>query len=88
MEFVDKSFQDLTTAEDSTIKRVVEVGLMCLHHVAARRPTMSSIVAMLIGNKELDHIALHEYHQTYLQDDQTTASSSLQSIKSHTYSYN
>lgn len=86
LELVDKSFQDVTTTENSSIKRVVEVGLMCLHHVAARRPTMSDIVAMLIGNKELDHVALHEYHQTYLQDDHTSTSS-LPSSEYQTKSY-
>jgi hypothetical protein len=82
LELVDKSLQDMTTTENSSIKRVVEVGLMCLHHVAARRPTMSNIVAMLVGNKELDRVALHGYHQTYLQDDYS--SSSLPSSEYHT----
>lgn len=79
---VDKSLQDLTTNEEATIKRVVEVGLLCLHHVATRRPSMSDIVGMLIGNKELDHVALHEYHQTYLQENVDSTSSSLPSIQS------
>jgi len=79
---VDKSLQDLTSNEEATITRVVEVGLLCLHHVATRRPSMSDIVGMLIGNKELDHVALHEYHQTYLQEDVDSTSSSLPSTQS------
>lgn len=86
LELVDKSIEDMTTTENSNMKRVVEVGLMCLHHVAARRPTMSNIVAMLLGNKELDHVALHGYHQTYLHDDHSSTSSlpSIEVRPSHT----
>jgi hypothetical protein len=40
---------------------------------------MSDIVAMLIGNKEIDHVALHEYSQSYSQED-GTGSSSLPSL--------
>lgn len=82
MGLVDKSLQDLTTNEEATIKRVVEVGLLCLHHVATRRPSMSDIVGMLIGNKEIDHVALQEYHLNYLQDDVDSSSSSLPSTQS------
>jgi hypothetical protein len=58
MELVDKSLQEKIVIEDATIKRVMEIGLLCLHHVASRRPNMSDIVAMLIGNKEIDNTVL------------------------------
>jgi len=73
-EIVDKSLQEITKSEDATIKRVIEIGLLCLHHVAARRPSMSDIVAMLIGNHEINSEALFEYHQTYIQESESSSS--------------
>jgi len=89
MELVDKSLQEFTLNEETTIIRVVEIGLLCLHHVPARRPTMSDIVAMLIGNKEIDHEVLQEYHQNYIEEeeDASTSSTSFSISKSFTLSH-
>lgn len=59
----DKSLEEMTTIEEATFKQVVKVGLQCLHHIAARRPMMSEVVAMLIGNKSVDDCALEDYHE-------------------------
>lgn len=75
MSLLDRSLQEVTTSEEAIIRRVVEIGLLCLHHVPSRRPAMSDVISMLIGNKEIDHVALHEYHQLHTQDEGSPSSS-------------
>ena len=56
LELFDNSLQlvEAFTTEGATIKRVLEVALMCLQNSPSRRPSMSNVVAMLIGNTEFD----------------------------------
>jgi hypothetical protein len=75
LELVDSSLQEVTTTEHATIQRVVEVGLLCLHHLPARRPTMSDIIAMILGNKEIQHLSFNEYHGANSQGDGFASSS-------------
>jgi len=59
----DKSLEEMTMVEEAMFKQVVKVGLQCLHHIPARRPAMSEVVAMLIGNKNVDDCTLEVYHE-------------------------
>jgi len=59
----DKSLEEMTIVEEAMFKQVVKVGLQCLHHIPARRPAMSEVVAMLNGNKNVDNCALKAYHK-------------------------
>jgi len=59
----DKSIEEMTPIEDATFEQVVKVGLRCLHHIVMKRPTMSEVVAMLIGNKDVDDWPLEDYHE-------------------------
>lgn len=52
----------MIVVEDTTFKQVV-VGLQCLHHIARRHSIMCYVVAMLIGNKEVDYCAFEENYQ-------------------------
>ena len=74
----------MSLPEDACFKEVVEVGLQCLHHVAARRPTMSDVVAMLIGNKKVDQCAFEgDYEDSSTSYDIATSSLSLTRTNSY-----
>jgi len=87
----DKSLGEMTMVEEATFKQVVKVGLQCLHHIAARRPAMSEVVAMLIGNKNVDVCALEDcnegssssYDMGSSSSCFSTSKSSLQCIAKH-----
>lgn len=53
-DFIDAKLVDKSRVED--IKHVVKLGLACAQYTAARRPTMSSVVSILLGHQPIDNI--------------------------------
>ena len=40
------------------IVQVMKIGLVCVQHMPANRPKMSSVVAMLLDNKQLENVCI------------------------------
>jgi hypothetical protein len=40
------------------IIQVIKIGLMCVQHMPANRPKMSSVVAMLLDNKQVENVCI------------------------------
>lgn len=53
-ELIDIKLRDKNTEDE--IKRVTNIGLLCVQSTAARRPTMSNVLSMLLGNRELEPV--------------------------------
>lgn len=53
-DFIDAELDDRSPVED--MKQVMKLGLACVQYSAARRPSMSHVVSVLLGNKALDTI--------------------------------
>jgi hypothetical protein len=40
------------------IVRVIKIGLVCVQHMPANRPKMSSVVAMLLDSKQVENVCI------------------------------
>ena len=40
------------------IVQVIKIGLVCVQYMPANRPKMSSVVAMLLDNKQVDNVCI------------------------------
>ena len=40
------------------IVRVINIGLVCIQHMPANRPKMSSVVAMLLDSKQVENVCI------------------------------
>ena len=40
------------------IVQVIKIGLACVQHMPANRPKMSSVVAMLLDNKQVENVCI------------------------------
>ena len=40
------------------IVQVIKIGLVCVQHMPANRPKMSSVIAMLLDNKQVENVCI------------------------------
>jgi hypothetical protein len=53
---VDPNMNSESVMEE--IALVIKIGLVCVQHMPANRPKMSSVVAMLLDNKQVENVCI------------------------------